>query len=130
MATPVPQLVFGNNINAEHLSPAYDAARGGFEEGFLSRVRAMGITFLRYPGGCNADVFDWRHTVGPIAERQQIINYHNGSARGIATFGVGAWGAKNAGIFAAQIIAGGDPAIRKAVEQFREEQASKVPERP
>jgi phosphoribosylamine--glycine ligase len=48
----------------------------------------------------------------------------------VATFGVGAWGAKNAGIFAAQIIAGNDPVVRKAIEQFREEQASKVPERP
>ena len=48
----------------------------------------------------------------------------------VATFGVGPWGARNAGIFAAQIIAGNDPAVRKAVEQFREEQAAKVPERP
>ena len=48
----------------------------------------------------------------------------------VATFGVGVWGAKNAGIFAAQIIAGNDPAVRKAVEQFREDQAAKVPERP
>ena len=48
----------------------------------------------------------------------------------VATFGVGSWGAKNAGIFAAQIIAGNDPAVRKAIEQFREEQSAKAPERP
>ncbi len=48
----------------------------------------------------------------------------------VATFGVGAWGAKNAGIFAAQIIAGNDPAVRKAIEQFREEQTARAPERP
>jgi phosphoribosylaminoimidazole carboxylase PurE protein len=48
----------------------------------------------------------------------------------VATFSVGAWGAKNAGIFAAQIIAGNDPAVRKAVEQFREAQTENAPERP
>ena len=48
----------------------------------------MGITFLRYPGGCNADVFDWRDTVGPLDQRKEIINYHNGTGRGIARFGV------------------------------------------
>ncbi len=48
----------------------------------------------------------------------------------VATFGVGKWGAKNAGLFAAQIIAGSDPGVRKAVEQFREDQTAKVPHRP
>ena len=48
----------------------------------------------------------------------------------VATFGVGAWGAKNAGIFAAQIIAGNDPAVRKAVEEFRAAQTENAPERP
>lgn len=48
----------------------------------------------------------------------------------VATFGVGKWGAQNAGLFAAQIIAGNDPAVRKAIEQYREDQAAKVPERP
>ena len=48
----------------------------------------------------------------------------------VATFSVGSWGAKNAGIFAAQIIAGSDPQVRKAVEQFREEQTANAPDRP
>ena len=48
----------------------------------------------------------------------------------VATFGVGAWGAKNAGIFAAQIIAGNDPEVRKAVEEFRAAQTENAPERP
>jgi len=48
----------------------------------------------------------------------------------VATFGVGSWGARNAGIFAAQIIAGGDAEVRKAVAQFRAEQTANAPERP
>lgn len=85
---PVSPLVFGNNINAQNLSAPYDSERGRFAEEFLKRVRPMGITFLRYPGGCNADVFDWRDTVGPLDQRKDIINYHNGTSRNIARFGV------------------------------------------
>lgn len=48
----------------------------------------------------------------------------------VATFGIGKSGAKNAGIFAAQILAAGDPAVRKRLGEYREEQAAKVPERP
>ncbi len=48
----------------------------------------------------------------------------------VATFGVGKSGAKNAGLFAAAILAGRDPEVRKRLEQFREEQSAKVPERP
>ena len=86
--SPVSLPVFGNNINAQNLSAPYDSARGKLQDKFLNRVRPMGITFLRYPGGCNADVFNWRDTVGPLDERRDIINYHNGTSRGIAKFGV------------------------------------------
>jgi len=48
----------------------------------------------------------------------------------VATFGIGRSGAKNAGLFAAQILAAGDPDLRKRLAQFREEQSDKVPERP
>ncbi len=48
----------------------------------------------------------------------------------VATFGVGKAGAKNAGLFAAAILARSDPAVRKRLEQFREAQSAAVPERP
>ena len=48
----------------------------------------------------------------------------------VGTLGVGRSGAKNAGLLAAAILAGRDPALRKRLEQYREEQAAKVPERP
>jgi len=84
----VSPLVFGNNINTQNLSAPYDTTRSRFQEEFLKRVRPMGITFLRYPGGCNADVFNWKDTIGPVDQRKDIINYHNGTSRGIARFGV------------------------------------------
>jgi 5-(carboxyamino)imidazole ribonucleotide mutase len=48
----------------------------------------------------------------------------------VATFAIGKAGAKNAGLFAAAILAGRDPALRKRLEQFRAAQSAEVPERP
>ncbi len=48
----------------------------------------------------------------------------------VATFAIGKAGAKNAGLFAAAIIAGRDPEVRKRLEEFREAQSAGVPERP
>lgn len=48
----------------------------------------------------------------------------------VATFGIGKAGAKNAGLFAASILAGGDPKVRKAYAAFRRKQTAAVPERP
>ncbi|MCP5056172.1 MAG: 5-(carboxyamino)imidazole ribonucleotide mutase [bacterium] len=48
----------------------------------------------------------------------------------VATFGIGRSGAKNAGLFAAAILGASDPDVRKRLVEFREDQASKVPERP
>ncbi len=48
----------------------------------------------------------------------------------VATFAIGKAGAKNAGLFAAAIIARKDPDVRKALIEFREAQSAAVPERP
>jgi 5-(carboxyamino)imidazole ribonucleotide mutase len=48
----------------------------------------------------------------------------------VATFAVGRAGAKNAALFAAAILAAKDPAVRKALEAFRERQTDAVPEHP
>jgi len=48
----------------------------------------------------------------------------------VATFAIGKAGAKNAGIFAAQIIAAKDARVRDAVRALREQQTAAVPERP
>ena len=48
----------------------------------------------------------------------------------VATFGIGASGAKNAGLFAAAILAGRDPEIRKKLLEYRAQQTEAVPETP
>ena len=48
----------------------------------------------------------------------------------VATFGIGRSGAKNAGLFAAAILARRDPDLRKRLEEFRAEESARVPERP
>jgi 5-(carboxyamino)imidazole ribonucleotide mutase len=48
----------------------------------------------------------------------------------VATFAIGAAGAKNAGLFAAAIIARSDPSVREKLVKFREAQSAAVPERP
>jgi len=48
----------------------------------------------------------------------------------VATFAIGKAGAKNAGLFAAAVIARKDPAVRAALVKFRAKQTASVPERP
>jgi 5-(carboxyamino)imidazole ribonucleotide mutase len=48
----------------------------------------------------------------------------------VATFGIGRSGAKNAGLFAAAILARKDPTLRKRLEEYRAEESARVPERP
>jgi phosphoribosylaminoimidazole carboxylase PurE protein len=44
----------------------------------------------------------------------------------VATVGIGAAGARNAALLAAQIIGRQDPAVRQAVHRFKEAQAKEV----
>ncbi len=48
----------------------------------------------------------------------------------VAAFAVGEAGAKNAGLFAAAILAGRDRAVREALGEFRGRQTDAIPERP
>jgi phosphoribosylaminoimidazole carboxylase PurE protein len=47
----------------------------------------------------------------------------------VATVAIGAWGAPNAGLLAAQILAVGDPALRERVAAYRRRLAEEVDER-
>lgn len=44
----------------------------------------------------------------------------------VATVALGTWGARNAAILAAQILAVGDPALRERLRQFKEAMARKI----
>jgi alpha-L-arabinofuranosidase len=47
----------------------WDSAGGHPRADVLAAVRAMGVTALRYPGGCFSDWYHWRDGVGPASER-------------------------------------------------------------
>lgn len=48
----------------------------------------------------------------------------------VATFAIGKAGAKNAGLFAGQILSGRDARVRKRFQDYRKKQTAAVPERP
>jgi 5-(carboxyamino)imidazole ribonucleotide mutase len=48
----------------------------------------------------------------------------------VATFAIGKAGAKNAGLFAGQILAGRDAGVRRRLDTYRKKQTAAVPERP
>ncbi|MGH9461599.1 MAG: 5-(carboxyamino)imidazole ribonucleotide mutase [Vicinamibacteria bacterium] len=48
----------------------------------------------------------------------------------VATFAIGKAGAKNAGLFAAQILASADQGVRERLAKWREAQAAAIPESP
>jgi 5-(carboxyamino)imidazole ribonucleotide mutase len=48
----------------------------------------------------------------------------------VGTLAIGRAGAKNAALLAAAILARKDPAVRKRLAEFREDQSARVPERP
>lgn len=83
---PVNHLVFGQNIEAgdnAHIfsSDTTDMTLIQSGEGFwdpiegtpvlqiVNQSKAVGMSLLRYPGGCLAHNFDWRKTVGPEAQK-------------------------------------------------------------
>ncbi len=66
----VKPLIFGDNLS-------YRAEGYGFWDAenqqphpiLLEKLKASGITHLRYPGGCQGDYFHWYETVGPVEQR-------------------------------------------------------------
>jgi alpha-L-arabinofuranosidase len=83
---PVNRLVFGQNISAgdtahlwssDNTDPNYIQTGGGFWDPtekrpvplVVDQSNAIGMSTLRYPGGCMAHNFDWRRTVGPDAKK-------------------------------------------------------------
>jgi alpha-N-arabinofuranosidase len=83
---PVNRLVFGQNIEAGDNARIFSSdttdpnliQRGdGFWDPVkrapipevVTQCKAVGMSVLRYPGGCLAHNFDWRKTVGPDAKK-------------------------------------------------------------
>jgi alpha-N-arabinofuranosidase len=83
---PVNHLVFGHNIEAgdnarifssdttdmdliQRGDGFWDPTKGAPVPYVLNQSKSVGMSVLRYPGGCLAHNFDWRKTVGPDAKK-------------------------------------------------------------
>ena len=85
---PVNRLVFGQNLeagdvfgvfSARHESVLTDTGYGVWNPETAAPVpevlryaQSIGISALRYPGGCLVHGFDWKQSIGPIAKRPKF----------------------------------------------------------
>lgn len=66
----ISKYLFGANLLwASNAEGAFDPGTGTFYPGFVSTLRHLGVTVLRYPGGTTSDSFDWLRAIGPERER-------------------------------------------------------------
>lgn len=65
----VPRKIFGSNLNWLDMEQLYDPQSGLLMGGSESLLADLGVTILRYPGGCLTDTFYWKETIGPYADR-------------------------------------------------------------
>ena len=87
---PVNHLVFGQNIEAADNAQIFssdttdlnliqrgdgfwDPTKGDPVPEVVNQSKAVGMSVLRYPGGCLAHNFDWRKTVGPDAKKSDWL---------------------------------------------------------
>ncbi|MGM9624831.1 MAG: alpha-L-arabinofuranosidase C-terminal domain-containing protein, partial [Eubacteriales bacterium] len=47
----------------------------GFRREIIDRLRAIGTPLIRWPGGCYAEIYDWRDGIGPRESRPVRINW-------------------------------------------------------
>ncbi len=49
----------------------------GFRKEIIDKVRQARIPLIRWPGGCFAEIYDWRDGIGPVDQRPTRINWWN-----------------------------------------------------
>ena len=54
----------------------------------VKRARRAGISLVRYPGGSQANLFDWKQAIGPVEDRGCQVNGRWGGAPLTAEYGV------------------------------------------
>jgi alpha-N-arabinofuranosidase len=66
----VPKGLFGANLLwADDAEGSFDPTAGKFYPGFVSLMRRLRVSALRYPGGITSDSFQWRRAIGPMTGR-------------------------------------------------------------
>ena len=59
----------------------------GYRKDVLEALKAIHVPVIRWPGGCFADLYDWRDGIGPRAKRPARINVHWGGVTEDNSFG-------------------------------------------
>lgn len=59
----------------------------GIRSDVVAALRALHVPNVRWPGGCFADEYHWRHGIGPAANRHVTINSNWGGAVEPSSFG-------------------------------------------
>lgn len=59
----------------------------GIRQDVVEALRAIKVPNVRWPGGCFADEYHWRHGIGPVEARRKTINSNWGGAVEPNTFG-------------------------------------------
>lgn len=63
-------LLMGNNLCGwTEWGNLYNRTTKRLPEALESRLQDMGTPILRYPGGCDADLFFWKKAIGPVESR-------------------------------------------------------------
>ena len=59
----------------------------GYRKDVLEALKAIHVPVIRWPGGCFADLYDWRDGIGPRAKRPVRVNVHWGGVPDDNSFG-------------------------------------------
>ncbi|HEY0266153.1 MAG TPA: hypothetical protein VGC16_05330, partial [Rhizomicrobium sp.] len=59
----------------------------GYRKDVVAALKALHVPVVRWPGGCFADLYDWRDGIGPRAKRPTRINVHWGGVTDDNAFG-------------------------------------------
>ncbi len=59
----------------------------GYRKDVVDALRKIHVPVIRWPGGCFADLYDWRDGIGPRAKRPVRINVHWGGVTDDNSFG-------------------------------------------
>ncbi len=59
----------------------------GMRKDIVDALKAMGLPVLRWPGGCFADEYHWKDSIGPKEKRKKMINTHWGGVIEDNSFG-------------------------------------------
>lgn len=67
----ISKYLFGANLLwADDAEGAFNPATGSFDPAFVSMLKRLDISILRYPGGTTSDSFHWMRAIGPDKERK------------------------------------------------------------